>query len=233
MKPKKNPKTDLNQNRSLFFITGLMLVLTLIYVALEWKTYDDSGIYDTSFNVIDPLDEPVDLIEIKLPSPQKPPVAPEIIEIFPNEPEINETDFKSTETNQEEEIVAIDSIQHIETPVEVDVDWINIEEVPIFPGCEDASDKRACFQKMIINYVRKTQRYPEDALEVGAQGRVSTMFTIQNDGTIADVEMRGPHKSLEREASRIIAKLPKMKPGKQRDIPVKVSFSLPITFRLQ
>ena len=47
------------------------------------------------------------------------------------------------------------------------------------------------------------------------------------------IRSRGPHKTLEREANRIIAKLPKMTPGKQRGKPVRVPFSIPITFRLQ
>jgi protein TonB len=45
--------------------------------------------------------------------------------------------------------------------------------------------------------------------------------------------MRGPHQILESEASRIISKLPKMEPGKQRGQAVKVPFSIPITFKLQ
>jgi protein TonB len=45
--------------------------------------------------------------------------------------------------------------------------------------------------------------------------------------------MRGPDKNLEAEAKRIIEKLPKMTPGKQRGRPVRVPFSIPITFKLQ
>jgi protein TonB len=45
--------------------------------------------------------------------------------------------------------------------------------------------------------------------------------------------MRGPDKNLEKEAARIIAKLPKMTPGMQRGRAVRVPFSIPITFKLQ
>jgi protein TonB len=45
--------------------------------------------------------------------------------------------------------------------------------------------------------------------------------------------MRGPDKLLENEAGRIIGRLPQMTPGKQRGRPVRVPFSIPITFRLQ
>ena len=56
---------------------------------------------------------------------------------------------------------------------------------------------------------------------------------INKDGTITGIRTRGPDKNLEKEANRIIAKLPKMTPGKQRGRPVRVPFSIPITFRLQ
>jgi protein TonB len=59
------------------------------------------------------------------------------------------------------------------------------------------------------------------------------MFVIQKDGSIGNIQMRGPDKSLEAESKRIIDKLPRMKPGRQRGTPVKVPFSLPINFQLQ
>jgi protein TonB len=68
---------------------------------------------------------------------------------------------------------------------------------------------------------------------MGIQGRVNVMFVIQKDGSIGGVRMRGPDKNLEKEAARIIDKLPKMVPGKQRGRAVRVPFSIPITFRLQ
>ena len=58
-------------------------------------------------------------------------------------------------------------------------------------------------------------------------------FIISKDGSITNIRMRGPDKNLEKEAERIISKLPAMTPGKQRGRPVRVPFSIPITFRLQ
>ena len=81
-------------------------------------------------------------------------------------------------------------------------------------------------------HIRKNFRYPEIAQEMGIQGRVYVNFIISKDGSITNIRMRGPDKNLEKEAARIISKLPKMTPGKQRGIPVRVPFSIPITFRL-
>ena len=68
---------------------------------------------------------------------------------------------------------------------------------------------------------------------MGIQGRVFVQFTIGKDGSITGIRTRGPDKNLEKEADRIISKLPRMTPGKQRGRPVRVPFSVPITFKLQ
>ena len=59
-------------------------------------------------------------------------------------------------------------------------------------------------------------------------------FVIDKDGSIVDIKIaRSPDDNLAKEAMRIISKLPKMTPGKQRGRAVRVPFSIPITFRLQ
>mgnify|MGYP003670159471 FL=1 len=113
-----------------------------------------------------------------------------------------------------------------------------IEDVPVFPGCEKEKKKganalRECFNEQMNKHIRKNFRYPEIAQEMGVQGKVNIRFVIQKDGSIGQVQMRGPDKNLEKEAARIIGLLPKMTPGKQRGRAVRVPFSLPITFRLQ
>ena len=234
MEPKKNPKADLTRNSSLYFVIGLFAVMLLTYVAFEWKTYDEANNYDISMNVDDLLDEEVPMTEqIKTPPPPPPPAAPEIIEVVEDEEEVEETVIESTETSQEEEIIEVEDVVVEEEVEDVDVPFAVIEDVPVFPGCENESDKRACFNSMIQKHISKNFRYPEIAQEMGIQGRVSVMFVIQKDGSIGNIRMRGPDKNLEKEAARIIGKLPKMTPGKQRGRAVRVPFSIPINFKLQ
>lgn len=234
MEPKKNPKADLTRNSSLYFVAGLTLVMLLTLIAFEWKTYDKSNDYDISMNVDDALDEEVPMTEqIKTPPPPPPPAAPEIIEVVEDEEEVEETVIESTETSQEEEIIEVEDVEVEEIEEDVDVPFAVIEDVPVYPGCEGASDKRACFQEMIQKHISKNFRYPEIAQEMGVQGRVSVMFVIQKDGSIGNIRLRGPDKNLEAEAERIIGKLPKMTPGKQRGRAVRVPFSIPINFKLQ
>lgn len=234
MELKKSAKADLRKNSGLYFVLGLALVMGLVYLALEWKTYDDAANYDISMDVEDLLDEEVPMTEqIKTPPPPPPPAAPEVIEVVEDEEDVEETVIESTETSQEEEIIEIDDIEVEEVEEDIDVPFSVIEDVPIFPGCEGASDKRACFNEQMQKHIRKNFHYPEIAQEMGIQGRVAVMFTIQKDGSIGNIRMRGPDKNLEAEARRIIEKLPKMTPGKQRGRAVRVPFSIPIMFKLQ
>ena len=233
MQPKKNPKVDLNKNSSIYFAIGLALVLFIIWRGIEWKSYDKSAYLYESLNVVDDDDEEIPITEqIKTPPPPPPAPAPEVIEVVEDEEEIEETVIESTETDQEE-IVEGEVLE--EEFEDVDVPFAIIEDVPIYPGCENVpkSKRRDCFQEQINKHIRRNFRYPEIAQEMGIQGRVFVSFIISKDGTISNIRKRGPDKNLEREAERIISKLPKMTPGKQRGRAVRVPFSIPITFRLQ
>ena len=234
MQLKKNPEADLNKNRNLYFVIGLTLVLGLTWGAVEYKSYERT--FDSlngDMLVDDEEDVPItEQLKTPPPPPPPPPPAPEVIEIVEDEEEVEETVIESTESDEEmviEDIVVEDDFDDIEVPFAV------IEDVPIFPGCESVSksQRRACFQEQMNKHIRKNFRYPDIAQEMGIQGRVYVNFIISRDGSITNIRMRGPDKNLENEAARIIGRLPRMTPGRQRGVPVKVPFSIPITFRLQ
>ena len=234
MERKKNPKVDLSKNSGLYFSIGLALILFISWQAIEWKTYDKDLYGYEALSVDEEDDEEIPITEqLKTPPPPlPPPVAPEIIEVVEDEDEVEETVIESTETNEEEIVEIVEVEEEFE---EVDVPFAVIEDVPIFPGCEkvDKSQRRDCFQEQMNKHIRKNFRYPEIAQEMGIQGRVYVNFIIAKDGQITNIRMRGPDKNLEKEAQRIISKLPSMIPGKQRGRPVRVPFSIPIVFRLQ
>ena len=232
MQPKKNPNFDLRNYSRLLLAFGLCLVLFVSWRAIEFKTYE--AVYDyESLNIDDDDDEEIPITEqIKTPPPPPPPPAPEIIEVVEDEEEIEETIIESTETDQEE---IVEEVEVMEEDLDLDIPFAIIEDVPLFPGCERVakSKRRQCFQEQMNKHISKNFRYPEIAQEMGIQGRVYVNFVIAKDGSITNVRMRGPDKNLEKEAARIISKLPSMTPGKQRGRPVRVPFSIPITFRLQ
>ena len=234
MQPKKTPKADLNKNRNLYFVIGLTFVTFITWQAIESKTYEKTFDYE-ALNVEDDDDEDIPITEqIKTPPPPPPPPpAPEVIEVVEDEEEVEETVIESTETDQDE--IIIEEIEVEDEFEDIDVPFAVIEDVPIFPGCESVakSQRRACFQEQMNKHIRKNFRYPDIAQEMGIQGRVYVNFIIAKDGSITNIRMRGPDKNLENEAARIIGRLPKMTPGKQRGRAVRVPFSIPITFRLQ
>lgn len=237
MRPKKNPQLELSKNSKLYFMLGMTFILLLIYLALNWKTYYSDNNWDVGdLKVQDELIEEVPFLKIKLPDPPKPKIqSPPKIEIADDEDDIKETFIEPNDVDQDTKVVAIEDVTVAEEDIPEEIPFILIENAPVFPGCENEQtekDKRACFQEQMLKHIRKNFRYPEVAQEMGLEGRVSVVFTVQTDGSIGNIRLRGPHESLETEAARIISKLPRFEPGKQRGTPVKVPYSIPITFKL-
>ena len=87
----------------------------------------------------------------------------------------------------------------------------------------------------MYKYIGENLKYPVIAQENGIQGKVICQFTINKDGSLVDIEVvrSAGDASLDKEAMRVIKSMPKWKPGKQRNQPVRVKFTLPVTFKLQ
>ncbi|MCW5515062.1 energy transducer TonB [Muriicola sp. Z0-33] len=240
MQVKKNPHADLNRNSGLYFVIGLSLVLFLTWRALEYKSYPKEDVLVEAIAATDDLKEDVPVTEVlKTTPPPPPPAAPEVIEIVEDAEEIEETIIESTETSQDaviEEVLDVDDVEVGELEEEITVPFAVIENVPVFPGCENLTnndERKACFQKKMQEHVMKEFHYPEVALELGIMGKVYVQFSIDSKGYVNGIRTRGPDKLLEREAHRIVAALPKMTPGMQRGKPVRVPYSIPVNFRIQ
>jgi protein TonB len=113
--------------------------------------------------------------------------------------------------------------QVIEQKVEAEIFTV-VEEQPTYPGGEEAR----------MRYLQENIKYPEEAKELGIQGRVFVTFVVEVDGSITDVRvLRGIGGGCDQEAIRVVKGMPKWVPGKQRGVPVRVQFNLPIKFTLQ
>ena len=101
-------------------------------------------------------------------------------------------------------------------------DYVDIQ--PQFPGGE----------RGLINFINKTREYPYHAYKKGIEGRVLCSFIVGTNGKVSDIRViRGAaDESLNREAIRVISKMPKWSVGKVRDHAVPVRVVLPIAFRL-
>ncbi len=240
MKPKKNPKVDLSRNSGLYFVIGLNIMLLITWRALELKTYESTDEFISTITVIEDVKQDVPITEtINTPPPPPPMATPEVIQVVEDLDEIEETVIESTETNQDEvistKIVNMDEVEVGEEEEEITVPFAVIEKVPIFPGCEGGNNAelRECFQRKMQEHVKNNFSYPDVALELGITGRVFVMFEIDSKGHVTNIRTRGPDRTLEKEASRIIAALPVMTPGMQRGKSVKVPYSIPINFMLK
>ncbi|WP_299365710.1 energy transducer TonB [Winogradskyella sp.] len=239
MELKKNPRANVGRNSSLYFAVGLNVMLLLTYLGLEHKTYETEAAKIDILMLTEQLEEDIPITTINIPPPPPPKqVVTQAITIVEDVEEVEETFIESTEVGQddiiEERVVTVEEVEVEEVEEDIEVPFAVIERVPQFPGCEGSNDElRACFQEMMNKHLQKHFRYPDAASELNIQGKVFVYFIIDKTGRVSKIKSRGPDKLLVTEAERIISLLPAMKPGKQRNKPVGVPYSIPINFKLQ
>jgi len=239
MKPKKNPKSDLNRRSMIFFQLGMVLMLFITWRAIENKTYDKSDISQNQMQYDDDLEEDIPITNTPPPPPPPPPppAAPDVIVEVEDEADIEETVIESAEVDQEEEIMEIEEIEESVEEEIADVPFAVIENVPIYPGCEKKkgnAEKKKCMSEKIQKFVQK--KFNTDlAGDLGLEGRqrISVQFKIDRNGNVVNVRARAPHPKLQQEAINVVKALPKMIPGKQRGKSVGVLYSLPILFQVE
>lgn len=102
--------------------------------------------------------------------------------------------------------------------------FVAVEQQAEFPGGQGA------LRKFLSNNIR----YPESAQQNDIQGRVIVKFVVEKDGSIGNVTVvKGVDRDLDREAIRVVKKMPRWQPGKNNGVAVRSYFNLPVTFRLQ
>lgn len=228
MEIKKTPKADLEGKKAIFFEIGLVLALAVLLCAFNWKT--NSKVEEGFVTVADePVDEEIiPITQQMMKPPPPPPPAPkltDLIEIVDQELDIDEEleiqDAEANVENRSDYSYDYDGTGYDEGDYgEEDVFQV-VEDMPTFPGD-------------INKWLGKNVKYPVIAQENNIQGRVTVQFVIEKDGSITDVKvLRGVDPSLDKEAVRVVKSMPKWKPGKQRGKPVRVSYTVPINFRLQ
>ncbi|WP_029035954.1 energy transducer TonB [Salinimicrobium xinjiangense] len=99
-----------------------------------------------------------------------------------------------------------------------EVPWYAMEIRPEFPGGEKAR----------IQYIKRNTTKPKGI----AGGRVVVGFVIDVDGSVTDVEIEeSTSPALNLAAYNTVSNMPRWEPGKQDGNPVRVKYSLPLTFR--
>lgn len=146
-------------------------------------------------------------------------------EVMQNEAQAGALDITEGTNDLNKQIVREQVIAEAPKPVEEKVyTMAMVEQKPEFPGGE------AAMYKWLGDHIV----YPAVAVEEGISGRVVVSFDVSKTGTIDNVKViRGRHQSLDKEATRLVKAMPKWQPGRNNGQPVKVTYTLPITFKLQ
>jgi protein TonB len=225
MESKKNSKKDLNRKRTLFLQIGLVMSLTIVFVAFEWKTYEIQENILSGINSIQIDQEIVQVTQQEQPEPPKAPQVTTILEVIDGDEIIQDEINISIEDrpDQAAQTYVPVSIEEAPEPVAEEI-FTFVEEYPEFPGGE----------KALYEYIKNNIRYPEVARTSGITGTVYVQFVVEKDGSISDVKvLRGIGGGCDEEAVRVVKSMPKWKPGKQRGQPVRVYYTLPIDFKIK
>ena len=98
-----------------------------------------------------------------------------------------------------------------------------VEQMPQFPGGMPA----------MMKWLTDNMKYPKEAQDAKQQGRVIASFTVEKDGSITDVRVvKSLAPALDEEAIRVVKAMPKWNPGMQNGEPVRVKYTVPISFLL-
>ncbi|MEN8119867.1 MAG: TonB family protein [Bacteroidota bacterium] len=226
MELKKNPKSDLERWKAMFFQIGLVVSLGAILVAFsvtqKKSTTDEfSRLDDTEFEDEDiPVTRQEQPPEIKPPPPQQ---FVEVLNIVDDETEIeDELEVEDAEADEDTQVEIVE-IEDDEEEEEAQIFFI-VEKMPEFPGGELGLRK----------YIATHVKYPNIARENGIEGKVYIRFCVTATGGVTQVSIaRGVDPILDKEATRVVRALPKWKPGEQRGKKVNVWYTVPINFQLQ
>ena len=226
MEEKKSPKANLENKKLMFIQIGMVISLLIAWLAFEHKNYDKREIDESLLNR--EIVEDLEMTEITKQEEQKPqpvelPKQTTQLEIVQDDVEVEDIEINAEMDQNEvmEEYVAPDIEE--EEVVEQEIFQI-VEEMPAYPGGD----------QKLMEYIAKNIKYPQIARESSIQGRVFVNFVVEPDGSVTNVKvLRGIGGGCDEEAMRVIKSMPKWKPGKQRGKAVRVSYQIPVMFKLQ
>jgi len=228
MEPVKSVKADLENKKMIFREIGLIIALILVFLAFRLKTPEKQN---NDFNLGGASKVSEEMIPVTVQDVKPPPVAPppqymtKII-IVENDVETDDDIVINAEADQEtviEEYVPFLPEEEEEVIVEEPI-FVVVESMPSFPGGYEG----------LMTYLQENIKYPIHAKELNIQGKVFLTFVVEKDGSVTDVVLlRGIGGGCDEEAIKVVQNMPKWNPGKQRNVPVRVRYNLPVNFKLQ
>lgn len=230
MLSKKTDKGNLENKRGIFVLVGLVAVLSLVYAGFELFASSDRGV---SFTMADNFfaevtDEDVLATDQTPPPPVETPKQQQevILNIVDNNIRVDaEFDFTQDITQDDAIPDFIDDspIEIVDLGADPEPPRRFTEEMPEFPGGAEALNA----------FLSKEIQYPEVARNNGITGTVLVEFVIEKDGKVSNASVKVPlFPDCDKEAVRGIMAMPKWKPGKNMNKPVRCYYQVPVTFKM-
>ncbi len=230
-------------NSRLFFQIGLIISLLLAYLIIESTSkLSISYVQPESDYLLEEaplanyvLEEPKKkMIKQKITKPvNKRPKQQVVSQIKPVDNSFNkqETEVPSTETSSDTTIPEKGKTTVEVVKPDITKNIRSVEFAPVFPGCESTITKQErinCFSDKIRKFVSRKFNADKSSGNLIGKQRIPIQFTVNEKGNVIDVLVFTKDKGLVKEAKRVLSKLPKMTPGKQGNVPVKVQYVLPL-----
>lgn len=224
MEEKKSPKANLENKKLMFIQIGLIISLAVAWAVFEIKSYDKMEFADVGRTAEVVEEEMVEITkQEQKPQPVEVPKQTTQIQVVEDDVEVEDVEINAD----------VDQNEVIEEYVAPEIEEEEIQEAEIFTIVEEMPEFPGGTQKL-ADYLAKNIKYPQMARESGIQGRVFISFVVEPDGSVSNVNvMRSLGGGCDEEAVRVVKSMPKWKAGKQRGKPVRVSYILPVNFKLQ
>ncbi len=254
---KSSEISGLEKYRTRNFCIGLIASLSFALGAMNYTTYEKPN-YDL-FEEPEIID---DSVPIRRTPPEKKKVLPpppkmtaaEKIDIEEEIEFIEEEKPKLEETLLDEKIVEKEEVEYTPKPtpksqpkptppvlpppvVEDEKEYLMVEYMPRFPGCEDhglmKEEKYKCAEKSMLQFIYSNIKYPHIARENGIEGTVAIQFVVGKDGAITDLKIaKDIGGGCGAEAARVLKMMPTWIPGIQQGNKVKVRYTIPVKYQL-
>ena len=235
MEQKKTPRADIEQRRTTGFLLGLVFVLAVLYVSLEWNSVERADNFDP-IELSDLMHEselvPMSNEELTTRVEEKQQAEKsEQLRVVDDNVELPEPDEPQEGEGGDDDEALLQDLQddNDKALASLDVDPSNplnfhiVEDLPQFPG--GAVE--------FMKWLTRNLQYPAIARSRKTQGKVVAVFYVEKDGSVSGIKVtQSLSPECDREALRVLRKMPKWQPGIQNDQPCRTKVSIPIVFKL-
>jgi len=139
---------------------------------------------------------------------------------------------KVTSTNKKADSAVAGTIKQVRFEAVAKLDTVKENKTEVFSAVETEPEFPGGLTSF-YGFLGRTIRYPAVDREAKVQGRALVTFIVEKDGSLSDVKaLRGPSQTINDEAVRAISLSPNWKPGLQNGKPVRVQYTVPVSFTL-